>query len=116
MITVEFFKEKEYLVGFHVSGHSSGNDDIEGRLVCAAVSSVVIMVANGVTDVLYFDLDCVRKRKGNLLVKIPYERARPCRPLFDPLLFYLKGLANKYPDNIEFLKKVKYKFVGDNLQ
>ncbi|MBQ5591060.1 MAG: ribosomal-processing cysteine protease Prp [Clostridia bacterium] len=52
------YSKKEHFIGYEVSGHSTNNqNDDEGRLVCSAVSSAVIMAANTITDVLNLNAD-----------------------------------------------------------
>lgn len=53
MTKVEFLTDKKLLCGFCVSGHSTDSqDDIDGKIVCSAVSSACFMAANTITDVI----------------------------------------------------------------
>ncbi|MEE1054084.1 MAG: ribosomal-processing cysteine protease Prp [Acutalibacteraceae bacterium] len=53
MTSVKFLSDKENLYGFEIKGHSSFDcDDIEGKIVCSAVSSAAYMAANTVTEII----------------------------------------------------------------
>ena len=50
MIVAEFLKKNGNITGFKVSGHA-GYDDIGKDIVCASVSSAVMMTANLITEI-----------------------------------------------------------------
>jgi len=53
MTTFKFFADDSGLYGFEVSGHSTNSEkDIEGKLVCSAVSSAAYMAANTIIEVI----------------------------------------------------------------
>ncbi|MBQ0110828.1 MAG: ribosomal-processing cysteine protease Prp, partial [Oscillospiraceae bacterium] len=50
MTTVRFLYTNKELTGFEISGHATKNEnDINGKAVCAAVSSSAYMTANTIT-------------------------------------------------------------------
>ncbi len=52
--------EDNRIKGFVISGHSTKNcDDLDGKLLCAAVSSAAYMTANGITEVAGCECDIV---------------------------------------------------------
>ena len=52
MIRVVFFRKGNQLSGFDIKGHATAHqDDEEGRLICAAVSSAAYMAANTITEI-----------------------------------------------------------------
>ncbi len=52
MTYVKFFSDKSGLVGFEISGHSTNScEDLEGKLVCSAVSSSAYMTANTISEI-----------------------------------------------------------------
>ncbi|MDR0739035.1 MAG: ribosomal-processing cysteine protease Prp [Oscillospiraceae bacterium] len=106
MISVSFLKFRYQVVGFNISGHSESrqNTSVSGRLVCAAVSSAAIMVANGISKILETE-KYIQVTNGKLLVKIDLEYIIPCKALFDALFFHLKELSKDYPNNIKFCEK-----------
>lgn len=71
MIEAEFLKYGGALVGFSVSGHA-GAGPFGKDIVCAAVSSAVMLTANTITDYLFCDADVkVEKNRVLLAIKDP---------------------------------------------
>lgn len=67
MIEAEFLSYSGSLVGFSVSGHADAG--VFGRdIVCAAVSSAVMLTANTITDYLYCPADV--KDQGNRIMLV----------------------------------------------
>lgn len=91
---------KEHFTGYEVSGHSTNDaNDEEGRLVCSAVSSAVIMTANTITDVL--------KAKSDVEVSDGYLKITVKQPddktdlLINGLKLHISELAKEYKGKIE---------------
>ncbi len=71
MIDAEFLRYDGSFVGFSVSGHA-GSGPFGKDIMCAAVSSAVMLTANTITDFLYCKADV--KDTGNrimLVIKDP---------------------------------------------
>lgn len=51
MITILFYRRKEILCGFEMSGHA-GYDEEGYDIVCAGASTAVQMTANAITEIL----------------------------------------------------------------
>ena len=71
MITARFFKQRGIYCGFIVSGHA-GTDVYGKDIVCAGVSSAVMLTINTITD--FFSADSTVKVKEN---KIGLRLNRP---------------------------------------
>ena len=56
MIVAEFFRKNGEITGFKVSGHA-GYDMFGKDIVCAGVSSAVMMTANLVTEIFGFEAE-----------------------------------------------------------
>lgn len=56
MIVAEFFRKNGEITGFKVSGHA-GYDESGRDIVCASVSSAVMMTANLITEIFGFDAE-----------------------------------------------------------
>ena len=70
MTVVKFLYDANVLTGFCIEGHSTDNcDDIEGKTVCASVSSAAYMAANTVTDVIGDKAD-VKVSDGKMFFKV----------------------------------------------
>ena len=91
---------KEHYDGYEVSGHSTNDaNDEEGRLVCSAVSSAVIMTANTLSDVLGAEVD-VKVEDGYLkvTVKNPDDKSDL---IIGGLELHMNALADEYKGNIK---------------
>jgi uncharacterized protein YsxB (DUF464 family) len=99
MNKVKFFvNDNNALTGFTVSGHSgfaeSGKD-----IVCAAISSAVIMTANTITEVLKLSAD-VAEDDGYVSVKFTDSSYEQAQDLLRGLELHLTQLSKIYPSNI----------------
>ena len=56
MIVAEFFRKNGEITGFKVSGHA-GYDEAGRDIVCAGVSSAVMMTANLITEIFRFEAE-----------------------------------------------------------
>ena len=56
MIVAEFFRKNGEITGFKVSGHA-GYDESGRDIVCAGVSSAVMMTANLITEIFRFEAE-----------------------------------------------------------
>ena len=94
MIQAIFTESQGKLKGFSVSGHS-GYDDFGSDIVCASVSSAVMLVCNAITEVYRLPADI--KILDNLIsCEISSEDDRP----IEALRLHLSALEEEYPENI----------------
>ncbi len=105
MTSVKFLSNKESVCGFEIKGHSSNNcDDLEGKIVCAAVSSVAYMTANTITEIIgdecEIDIDDALMRvkviNPNLNTKV----------ILDGLKLHLTELSKQYSKRIKITTEV----------
>ena len=53
MTRVKFLFKNGSLSGYEIKGHSTNCvDDLEGKIVCSAVSSAAYMTANTITEII----------------------------------------------------------------
>lgn len=100
MITAEFLKKDNVLVGFKVSGHANF-DEYGQDIVCASVSSAVQLVCNTITD--GFNIKArvlVDKNNGISLKLINYSKDSPAITLIGGLKTHLEILLEEFPKNI----------------
>lgn len=96
MITADFFKNSDNkLLGFAVSGHS-GFEDVGKDIVCAAVSSAVMLVSNAITESFGIDAK-VKSEGGTVCLKLNGESGEADKLLLS-LLNHLYVLQSDYPD------------------
>ena len=99
MTTVEFFTDADNtLLGFHVRGHSGYAEEGED-IVCAAVSSAVIMTINTVTEIMR-----IKAREsgenGEASLLIQKEDAEACQSILRGLRLHLLELEKQYGEFI----------------
>jgi uncharacterized protein YsxB (DUF464 family) len=99
MIQVSFLinKDGEYL-GFDIEGHS-GYSEQGTDIVCAAVTSVSLMVANTVTEVIHADA-LAKAEDGYIYLRINPKDTKNCRDIFCGLKLHLCSLEEQYSDFI----------------
>ena len=58
MTKIRFFENDGLLIGYEISGHSTSSaQDIDGKIVCSAVSSAAYMAANTLSEVVGAELE-----------------------------------------------------------
>ncbi len=97
--------EGKKLVGFSISGHSSIDcDDLEGKIVCSAVSSAAYMAANTVIEIVG---DRVEAQVDDALmvikVKNPSDKSLAVLSGFK---LHIEQLSLQYNDRISILSEV----------
>ena len=98
MITAEFFTKQSKLYGFEIKGHAgyakNGND-----VVCASVSSAVMLVANTITECFEINAD-VKVLKDKIQLKLP-EFDDNAENVLKGLLLHLNALLEDYKGTIK---------------
>ena len=91
--------------GFSVKGHSTvNNEDLEGKLVCAAISSATYLIANTITDVIGAKAD-LEEKDGEfyLLIKTPTDKTKA---VLDGFKLHMLGLEEQYKNRIKVYVEV----------
>ena len=97
MIKARFQKSRGRLCGFSVSGHS-GYADAGADIVCASVSSAVMLTANALTEV--FKVNDTEVDAEDNTVSVMIGESRDGQMLIEALLIHLRALSEEYPENI----------------
>ncbi len=105
MIIAEFEKSAENFVGFNISGHAN-YADYGKDIVCAAVSSALQMVINGLTEIL--KLKCkIKENENNIALKImannKADTLKSGYAFIESLYLHLKLLAENYKKTIKVI-------------
>ena len=102
MTTITFHSAGNRLDGFVVEGHS-GYAEEGSDIVCAAVSSVVLMTECTINDVLGLAAP-VKQRDGYVSLKLPgglgQTNEHTCQNLLTGMMVYLEALSVEYPENL----------------
>ena len=99
MTTVTFNYSGNLICGFTVSGHS-GYAEEGSDIVCAAVSSAVIMTANTITEIQHINAD-VTENDGFLKLSLSREEAENCEIILNGLKLHLTALSEQYKKYIK---------------
>lgn len=99
MIIAKFYKNKDnILLGFEISGHA-GFADSGDDVVCASVSSAVMLTCNTATEA--FDIDAkVDVTENRIMFKIISDKMNVGDKLVLGLMTHLYFLSGEYPDNV----------------
>lgn len=103
MITATFTKGGASYMQAHVTGHAQfaahGQD-----IVCAAVSSAVMLTANAITDVIGQDANlCVLENEVS--IKLPLGHSIAASDFLRALHLHLVFLQQEYPEHISVMEE-----------
>lgn len=98
MISIVFRKKRNCLTHVEVSGHALF-DEYGRDIVCAAVTSALMMCANGLTEILNSDCDIlVQEDKVSITLK---EDLKEEQILMSALKLHYENLTEDYKKNIK---------------
>lgn len=100
MTKIAFLSDAAGICGFEVAGHSTENcDDLEGKLVCSAVSSAAYMAANTVTEIIGDKCDAVvDDGMMKILVENPSEKSRA---VLEGFRLHISELSKQYSKRLK---------------
>ena len=103
MTKVKFYADKIGLIGFEISGHSSFDcDDINGKIVCSAVSSAAYMAANTIEEIVGDKCEAiVDDALMNVKILNPSDTSRK---VLKGLKLHLTELSKQYSDRIVIME------------
>ena len=103
MTRVKFYADKIGFIGFEISGHSSRDcDDVNGKIVCSAVSSAAYMAANTIEEIIGDKCDAfVDDALMNVKVLKPSDASRK---VLEGLKLHLAELSKQYSDRIVIME------------
>ncbi len=99
MTTAEFFKKDGEVIGFKVKGHS-GYEEQGKDVVCASVSSAVMLTANAVTEVFGYDAD-VSAYEDTITLKTNIKGDEILQKLYKSLILQLQQIALEFENNLK---------------
>ena len=99
MTTAEFFRKDGEVTGFKVKGHS-GYEDRGKDVVCASVSSAVMLAANVVTEVLGHDAE-VSAYEDTIILKTNIKGDEKLQKLYEMLIAQLDHIALEFENNLK---------------
>ena len=97
MIKANFLRSESFYTAFAIEGHA-GYADFGEDIVCAGVTSAVMTVLNGITEVAKIKADV--EVSDNEIVLNLAERTKTGEVLLESLKLQLEVLSEDYPDTI----------------
>jgi uncharacterized protein YsxB (DUF464 family) len=104
MITASFFKKNGKIQKFSVSGHS-GYSEQGSDIVCAAVSSMVMLTVNVITEDLGVPCSLKVKEESALIELALGDENDFAHILLSGLERELSNLTSDYPENVRVIVK-----------
>ena len=103
MTKVKFYADKIGLIGFEISGHSSFDcDDVNGKIVCSAVSSAAYMAANTIEEIVGDKCEAV---VDDALMRVKVlNPSDTSRKVLKGLKLHLTELSKQYSDRIVIME------------
>lgn len=101
MVDAQFYRsgDTQRLLGFGISGHADYADE-GSDIVCASVSSAVMLTANTVTEVFHLNAK-VKDMKNEILLKLTDDPDGTGDKLLLGLLTHLYLLSQQFPQAVE---------------
>ena len=104
MISVRI-KGAERIESFSLSGHGTDSTkDIEGKIVCAAVSSAVYMAANTLSEIVGAEIEA--KDDGDVLSVRVLSKLEESQITLQGLKLHLEELSKDYNKKITIISEV----------
>ena len=101
MIKADFKSDEGRFFAVEVSGHAGyaahGQD-----IVCASVTSAVMLTANGITEVLKIPAK-VTLSESEIALALPYPLNSAAAAFFQALYLHLSLLQQQYPDHMKII-------------
>ncbi|MBR2044082.1 MAG: ribosomal-processing cysteine protease Prp [Clostridia bacterium] len=105
MTEVKFFVEGNIPVGFSLSGHSSFDcDDLEGKIVCSAVSSAAYMTANTIIEIVG-DKAETQVDDGLMVIRVK-NPGKEAIAVLKGFRLHIEQLSLQYNDRLSILSEV----------
>ena len=107
MTTVQFFHQHQWISGFEINGHSSDHaEDLQGKLVCAAVSSAAYLVANTLIEVLKSDV-ASHVSEQLMTIRVLNPESAECQAVLKGFQLHLDALSKQYTQKITIKKVIQ---------
>ena len=100
MTKIAFLSDAAGICGFEVAGHSSNDcDDLEGKLVCSAVSSAAYMAATTVTEIIGDRCDA-EVFDGMMKIRVQNPSAQS-RAVLEGFRLHISELSKQYSKRLK---------------
>ncbi len=105
MTRVKFLFKNGSLSGYEIKGHSTNCvDDLEGKIVCSAVSSAAYMTANTITEIIGDECEIIVDEAAMYLsIKTPSDKSRL---VLEGFKLHITELSKQYNNRIKIITEV----------
>ena len=105
MTAVTFFTDNGSITGFYITGHSTVDEkDIEGKLVCSAVSSAVYLTVNTITEIVGAGAD-INVTDGEMKIKL-LDKISESQEILKGFKLHITELMKQYQNRIKVVSEV----------
>ena len=105
MTEIRFFKDNGSIVGFEISGHSTVSaEDIEGKIVCSAVSSAAYLTANTLSEIVKAEIQA-NVNDGYMEIKLK-SKISESQVTLKGFYLHASELANQYRNHVKVYSEV----------
>ncbi len=105
MTEIRFFNDGKMITGFEISGHSTSSyDDIDGKIVCSAVSSAAYLTANTLSEIVKADISA-EVDDGYMCIKVK-SKLSESQVTLKGLLLHASELASQYRNYVKVYSEV----------
>lgn len=105
MTEIRFFNDGGVITGYEISGHSTSSfDDIEGKIVCSAVSSAAYLTANTLSEFVKAQI-LAEVEDGYMKIEVK-SKLSESQITLKGLLLHARELANQYRNYVKVYSEV----------
>lgn len=105
MTEIRFFGSDGCITGYEISGHSTSSaKDIDGKIVCSAVSSAAYMAANTISEIVGAELDA-KVSDGYMRIKLK-SMISESQITLKGFLLHARELATDYRNYVKVYSEV----------
>ncbi len=105
MTEIKFSKVNGELVGFEISGHSTRSaEDIEGKIVCSAVSSAAYLTANTLSEFVKAEI-AADVNDGYMKITVK-SKISESQITLNGFYLHVNELSNQYRNHVKVYSEV----------
>ncbi len=105
MTNISFYYHDNFITGFLIVGHSTKNaNDINGKVICSAISSSAYMAVNTLTEIVKANVK-TNVTDGEMKIEI-LDKIKESQVVLSGLKLHLVELSKDYPENITINSEV----------
>ena len=105
MTEIRFFNEGSLISGYEISGHSTSScDDMEGKIVCSAVSSAAYLTANTLSEFVEAKV-LAEVDDGYMKIDVK-SKLSESQITLKGFLLHARELANQYRNYVKVFSEV----------